>query len=313
MVNISKIIGTMSKLQGSSARITVSGKQMLQGLEKSKKIPTEVSDTLAGIVRKHPKLKADVAYKVSERDFAVGAITLREGKQVIGRGAASISGLGTEQAVGKMRLDVGQNGEILQCRAFNDYAHTPKIQDLEFTESLKKGVLETKSSWGDYGAGSMRLDIPKATEAAGLKEEGAVILKKANSFLDKITGKIRDVLAGKDVTMPTETPSAKKITSKLTEKVNKNKITSKLTEKVDKGIPNLKKYKMPNGKLVDKQVFEKTMEDYIGDLGKLAAKDPSRVEKFAKEAKSLVKQVKEQTGYEVKSDWTKYLGDAFKG
>ncbi len=66
MVNISKIIGTMSKLQGSSARITVSGKQMLQGLEKSKKIPTEVSDTLAGIVRKHPKLKADVAYKVSE-------------------------------------------------------------------------------------------------------------------------------------------------------------------------------------------------------------------------------------------------------
>ena len=300
MVNISKIIGTMSKLQGSSARITVSGKQMLQGLEKSKKIPTEVSDTLAGIVRKHPKLKADVAYKVSERDFAVGAITLREGKQVIGRGAASISGLGTEQAVGKMRLDVGQNGEILQCRAFNDYAHTPKIQDLEFTESLKKGVLETKSSWGDYGAGSMRLDIPKATEAAGLKEEGAVILKKANGFLDKITGKIRDVLAGKDVTMPTETPSAKKITSKL-------------TEKVDKGIPNLKKYKMPNGKLVDKQVFEKTMEDYIGDLGKLAVKDPSRVEKFAKEAKSLVKQVKEQTGYEVKSDWTKYLGDAFKG
>ena len=300
MVNISKIIGTMSKLQGSSARITVSGKQMLQGLEKSKKIPTEVSDTLAGIVRKHPKLKADVAYKVSERDFAVGAITLREGKQVIGRGAASISGLGTEQAVGKMRIDVGQNGEILQCRAFNDYAHTPKIQDLEFTESLKKGVLETKSSWGDYGAGSMRLDIPKATEAAGLKEEGAVILKKANGFLDKITGKIRDVLAGKDVTMPTETPSAKKITSKL-------------TEKVDKGIPNLKKYKMPNGKLVDKQVFEKTMEDYIGDLGKLAVKDPSRVEKFAKEAKSLVKQVKEQTGYEVKSDWTKYLGDAFKG
>ena len=269
----------MSKLQGSSARITVSGKQMLQGLEKSKKIPTEVSDTLAGIVRKHPKLKADVAYKVSERDFAVGAITLREGKQVIGRGAASISGLGTEQAVGKMRLDVGQNGEILQCRAFNDYAHTPKIQDLEFTESLKKGVLETKSSWGDYGASSVRLDIPKATEAAGLKEEGAVILKKANSFLDKITGKIRDVLAGKDVTMPTETPSAKKITSKL-------------TEKVDKGIPNLKKYKMPNGKLVDKQVFEKTMEDYIGDLGKLAAKDPSRVEKYAKEAKSLVKQVK---------------------
>lgn len=300
MVNISKIIGTMSKLQGSSARITVSGKQMLQGLEKNKKIPTEVSDTLAGIVRKHPKLKADVAYKVSERDFAVGAITLREGKQVIGRGAASISGLGTEQAVGKMKLDIGQNGEILQCRAFNDYAHTPKIQDLEFTESLKKGVLETKSSWGDYGAGSMRLDIPKATEAAGLKEEGAVILKKANSFLDKITGKIRDVLAGKDVTMPTETPSA-------------NKITSKLTEKVDKGIPNLKKYKMPNGKLVDKQVFEKTMEDYIGDLGKLAAKDPSRVEKYAKEAKSLVKQVKEQTGYEVKSDWTKYLGDAFKG
>lgn len=300
MVNISKIIGTMSKLQGSSARITVSGKQMLQGLEKNKKIPTEVSDTLAGIVRKHPKLKADVAYKVSERDFAVGAITLREGKQVIGRGAASISGLGTEQAVGKMRLDVGQNGEILQCRAFNDYAHTPKIQDLELTESLKKGVLEAKSSWGDYGAGSVRLDIPKATEAAGLKEEGAVILKKANGFLDKITGKIRDVLAGKDVTIPTETPSAKKITSKL-------------TEKVDKGIPNLKKYKMPNGKLVDKQVFEKTMEDYIGDLGKLAAKDPSRVEKFAKEAKSLVKQVKEQTGYEVKSDWTKYLGDAFKG
>ena len=108
MVNISRLITTLGKLEGSLARFTVSGKQMLQGLEKGKNVPTEISDTLAGLIRKHPKLKADVAYKSSEQGFTVGTVTLRDGKQVIGNGVASVSGVGTEQAVVKMRLNAGK-------------------------------------------------------------------------------------------------------------------------------------------------------------------------------------------------------------
>lgn len=209
MGNISKVIGILGKLEGNAARMTVSGKSALK-IAEAKGAPTELTDALSGLVRKHPKLKADIGYKVSEQGFTVGTVTLRDGKQVVGTAAGSVSGLGTDAAVLKARMQLGKNGEILQYRGFNDLAHTPRIQDAEVAASLKNGVLETSSKNGKAGAASCRIDIPKATEAIGLKEEAALALKKGNSFIGDTWNQLRNLLAGKEFKIPEFSPFGKK-------------------------------------------------------------------------------------------------------
>lgn len=201
MVNISKVIGFLGKMEGNAIKTTVSGKSALKMAE-AKGAPTELTDALSGLVRKHPKLKADIGYKVSEQGYTVGAVTLRDGKVVVGTVASSVTGLGTEAAVVKARMQLGKNGEILQYRGFHDFAHTPRIQDSESALSLKNGVLETSFKNGKANAGSYRIDIPKATEAIGLKEEAALALKKVNSFIGDICNQFRNLLAGKEVKAP---------------------------------------------------------------------------------------------------------------
>lgn len=322
MVNISKVIGALAKLEGNSARVTLTGKQLAKLAEK-KGAPAEVSEAIAGLARKHPQLKADVGYKVSEQGFTVGAMTIRDGKTVIGTGAGSVTGLGTEEAVLKMRMQLGKNGEIFQYSGYNNLAQTPRIQDMEIATSMKNGVVETSSKIGEYGASRTRYDIPKATEALGVKNEAQFALNTGNSLLERFTGKIKDFFAGKEVGLPV---SKNKGTLHKAEKVSDEKI-AELSKKPSLDIESalkkaprekvgLKKakdfYKMPSGKNVPKEEFEKTIEDYFKNSTELGIRNPDKIESIAKELSSLAKQVKEQTGYEVKGDWTKYLGDAFK-
>lgn len=201
MVNISKIIGTLAKLESSSARVSLSGNHLVE-LAKKKGAPTEVTDAIAGLVKKHPKLKADVGYKVSEQGFSVGAMTIRDGKTVIGTGAGSVTGLGTEEAVLKMRMQLGKNGEIFQYSGHNNLAHTPRIQDMEIATSLKNGVVETNSKIGEFGSVRSRYDMAKATEALGIKNETQLALNTGNSFLERLTTKFKDLFAGKEVDIP---------------------------------------------------------------------------------------------------------------
>lgn len=96
-----------------------------------------------------------------------------------------------------MRLNAGENGDIFHYSGFSDLAHTPRIQDIEVASSLKNGIYEVTSRNGNTSAGRIRLDIPRAVEAAGLKEEGALVMKKANSALGDYTQFVRDILTGK--------------------------------------------------------------------------------------------------------------------
>lgn len=317
MVNISKVIGALAKLEGSSARVTLTGEQLAK-LAEAKGAPANVSEAIAGLAKKHPQLKADVGYKVSEQGFTVGAMTIRDGKTVIGTGAGSVTGLGTEEAVLKMRMQLGKNGEIFQYSGYNNLAHTPRIQDMEIATSMKNGVVETSSKIGEYGASRTRYDIPKATEALGVKNEAQFALNTGNSLLERFTGKIRDFFAGKEVGLPV---GKNKGTWRKAEKVSDEKIAELLKkpsidiESALKKAPienvGLKKakdfYKMPSGKNVPKEEFEKAIEEHFRIYGKLAERNPGRANEIAKELKSLAKQVKEQIGYEVKGDWTKYL------
>lgn len=312
MVNISKIISTLSRLEGCSTRVTLSGKQFLQIAEKGNP-GAKVSEVISGIVAKNPKLKADVAYKVSEQGFTVGAVTLRNGKEVVGRGAVSVTGLGTEEAIIKTRLNVGKNGEIAQMSGWNNFAHSPRIQDYELATSLKNGVVETYAKAGEFGSSRSRINIPAAIDAAGLTEEAALAMKKGNNFLDQLHKQVRNLFAGKevDMTVPTfQTSNFKKVNNK---NLNFDDISKKLQELSKKEyLENC--YKMQNWEMVNKADFSKTMEEYFrlsskGIKETLSMGDTKLADIKIKELRNLAKQVKEQTGYEIKGDWRKYLDE----
>lgn len=144
---------------------------------------------------KNPKMEA--AFKASERGYTVGAFTLRDGKKVIANGAGSITGLGKDNPVIKMRLNVGENGDIFRYNGFNDLSYAPRVQDIDMSSTLRKGIYEAASQNGKARADRVRLDIPKAVEAAGVKEEGALLAKQVNQLLEESTGFIRDIFSGK--------------------------------------------------------------------------------------------------------------------
>lgn len=194
MGHISKLISTATRLTGSSARVTLGKTQILKAVDKQ---DTKAGKELAKVFGKMKDPKIDVAYKASERGYTVGAFRVRDGKQVLASGAGSVTNLGKEDAVFKMRLNAGRNGDVFSYSAFNDHAHSPRIQDYEVVSSLKKGVLETTTKNGKAAGVRMRLDIPKAVESVGLKEEGALIAKKANKVLEDYTQFARDIFTGK--------------------------------------------------------------------------------------------------------------------
>lgn len=299
MVNITKLIGVLGKLEGSSARVTMNGKQIQQALAQGK--ANEVSEAIAGLVKKHPELKADVAYKVSEQGFTVGAVTLKDGKQVVARGAVSATGLGTEEAVLKARINIGKNGEIFSYSGYNDFAHNPTIQNMETSISVKNGVIESAGKNGQFSQGRCRLDIPKATEALGLKDEAALAVKKGNNYIEKSLQTFRDLFAGKEVNMgekPTMPNALKKV---------------KLSDKA-KIFKEAKKYvKTPNGKQVPVEELQKTMGEYFEVSSKIALDNLKRGnEKLAydiiQELKNLSRYAKEQK-ITIPGDWTKWLNE----
>ncbi len=180
-MGMNKIIGLVNNFKGTSMRMTLGKKQIVQ-MAKNK-----VSDGFAQTVEKglgrlkDPKL--DVAYKASERGYTVGAYPLRDGKKIVSRGAASITNLGSETPIIKMRLSAGKNGDAFQANEFVDFAHTPRIQDVNMNLSIKNGVIESTSGCGRYGASHLKADIPKLTKELGLEAEG---IKLAETFNNQV-------------------------------------------------------------------------------------------------------------------------------
>ena len=195
-MNISRIAAKLSQLEGTSAKIKLGGKQMMELAKKSDE--PAVAEALQKALSKYPKAQAEVAYKVSEKGFTVGAVEIKNSKEVIGRGAASVTGFGTETPIAKMRLNIGKNGEVYTGSSYVDLGKTPKIEDLEYALSVKKGVITTEAKAGDFIGGYQRLNAPKAAEMFGLEKIGAEVLDAGNNVLKEVIKKLRKIVSGKE-------------------------------------------------------------------------------------------------------------------
>lgn len=193
MAPLTQIVQGLNRIVGTSARVTLGQKQLLEIARK--KCP-DVAEELAGILSKYPKAKATVAYKASERGFTVGAIQLKNGNKVIGNGAASISNVGTENTVMKLRYSFGENGKALRAGGHLDFSKNNTLQDMNIGFNLKNGVIDYTAA-NNNGRGYFVADIPEITRALGVEAEATGLTKVFNELLADSGNLIRNVASGK--------------------------------------------------------------------------------------------------------------------
>ena len=164
-LSISKVIGMISKLEGSKGALSLGGKQ-LNMLAKDKKI--------AQVIGRMADPQLDVAYK-AKSNYNIAAFRLRDGKEVVANGAVSLQNPGTTESIIKYRLNVGENGNILRTNGFGDFGKQLDVDDLGAAVSRRKGIT------------SVEADSGKAFRvAAELNEEEAV------GLISRYTGKTED-------------------------------------------------------------------------------------------------------------------------
>ena len=257
-MNISRIAAKLSQLEGTSAKIKLGGKQMMELAKKSDE--PAVAEALQKALSKYPKAQAEVAYKVSEQGFTVGAVEIKNSKEVIGRGAASVTGFRTETPIAKMRLNIGKNGEVYTGSSYVDLGKTPKIEDLEYALSVKKGVITTEAKAGDFIGGYQRLNAPKAAEMFGLEKVGAEVLDEGNNVLKEVIKKLRKIVSGKEEKVKVDMPEKLEVLEAMSGKAGTGK--KSVSEALKKEMVTDKEIleKLKEVALKQNQEFKKNME-----------------------------------------------------
>lgn len=164
-LSISKVIGMISKLEGSKGALSLGGKQ-LNMLAKDKK--------MAQVLSRMTDPQLDVAYK-AKSNYNIAAFRLRDGKEVVANGAVSLQNPGTTESIIKYRLNVGENGNILRTNGFGDFGKQLDVDDLGAAVSRRKGIT------------SVEADSGKAFRVAAELDE-----QKAVGLISRYTGKTED-------------------------------------------------------------------------------------------------------------------------
>ena len=151
-LSISKVIGMISKLEGSKGALSLGGKQ-LKMLAKDKK--------MAQVLSRMTDPQLDVAYK-AKSNYNVAAFRLRDGKEVVANGAVSLQNPGTAESIVKYRLNVGENGNILRTNGFGDFGKQLDVDDVSVAISRQKGKFSTDIRSGKTAGVSTELDEQKA-------------------------------------------------------------------------------------------------------------------------------------------------------
>lgn len=151
-LSISKVIGMISKLEGSKGALSLGGKQ-LNMLAKDKKI--------AQVIGRMADPQLDVAYK-AKSNYNIAAFRLRDGKEVVANGAVSLQNPGTTESIIKYRLNVGENGNILRTNGFGDFGKQLDVDDVSVAISRQKGKFSTDIRSGKTAGVSTELDEQKA-------------------------------------------------------------------------------------------------------------------------------------------------------
>ena len=324
-MGIQKIIRTIGMLQGTKASMSLGKNQLRMARAKMCDPGKAIFDSTLG---KLNKPNVDVAYKVSERGYSVGAVTIKDGQKALGNGAISVTGLGTEQSIIKYRLNIGENGKVAQVSGYLDNTENLSLDDVLINIMRKDGITSIKEqvgkAYGVKGAINEKEYAKMLDKLSGVPIATTLLDKvtgKANALTAKVQEKVRDFLAGKDILPKANKVAVKDNFEKKAVKVSDEYVENLLNKFKNKDFAHSaineakKTIRTPNGKEVPIEEFQKTINEYfassaktISDLAK-NGKDEA-AEKLLKELKNI-SDFSSKQGVEIKNDWTKWLGDAF--
>lgn len=165
-----KVVNTISKMEGSAGKVTLSPKQVeLMAGQNGKAVSKLMSDLGASHV--------DVAYK-AKSNYAIAGLKLRNGENVVGSGAISIQNPGTQNTVIKYRSSVGENGKVLTSNGFVDAGVPADSRDIAFSMSRKGDNIAADVAIGKTAASHVQANEVGLRELASDLPEGEKVISK---------------------------------------------------------------------------------------------------------------------------------------
>ncbi len=140
---ISNVIRFIPKTEGAAGRVTL-GRTQLEALGKQEKEAGElIQKVLSGL--KDPKL--DIAYK-AKSNYAIAGIRLRDGKQVVGQSAVSLTNPGSSNSVIKFH-NSNPHG---MSRGFIDGGKAADTSNMAVSSSRRNGMVQGNIEIGEAAA-----------------------------------------------------------------------------------------------------------------------------------------------------------------
>ncbi len=163
-MTIAKLVNFLPKCEGASTRMRLSGKQLTQMMDKvAQKEPVLEEALRIQLGRaKNPVLEIGAKAK---SNYSIAGFRLFDGKKVLGQGAVSLSNVGTNQSVVKVRNSVGSDilgssrpllgssnglaeGQSAIARGFLDCGKPTNAKDLEYFAARQKGMITAEGHIG---------------------------------------------------------------------------------------------------------------------------------------------------------------------
>ena len=195
-----RFIGKLAKMEGSAGKVTLS-KTQLEALG-------ENHQNLGEVIRKLTKNltdpKLDVAYK-AESNYAIAGLRLRDGRKVVGQGAASISNPGSSEAVVKYRASVN-GGQSLQVNGFVDGGKVADTRDIAMSMSRKGGRVTTDASVSNAMQHHLEfnenqaVELAKEFDANNILRQYARVTNKFQKEADGLMVVLRKIMRGEAYT-----------------------------------------------------------------------------------------------------------------
>ncbi len=222
---MSKIVKALPKTEGAAGKITL-GRTQLEALgNQNQNAKRLVHETLNSL--KNPKL--DLAYK-AESNYAIAGLRLRDGKEVVGQGAVSITNPGSSQAVVKYRASI-DGGKTLQANGFIDGGKVADGKDIAAGMSRKGGKVKSDLEIGQATRHHIEFDEQKGVELAN-QLDAQYLLKKYTRANNNLQRKLDEIMVDVRKAFRGEVPQTK-VNNKIMQKPLTTKEITKF-ENIDK-------------------------------------------------------------------------------
>lgn len=252
-----KIMSVLPKTAGASGRIKLSKTQ----LELAVKEGGKEGKLLKELLSKAKEPTVEIGFK-AKSNYTIAGLRVKDGKQVLGQGAISITNPGQSNAVVKMRESIGPNGSIISTNGFLDGGKPADAKDIALSLTRRNGIATADVASGKAYAAHLRVNEDAVVE--GAKEIGAdkfleIYTRGSNNLqreLDEMMVDARQLLRGGQNQVPI--PPLKK-----GEPLNTDTFT-KLKKAAD--FSSVNKYTLKKGDQIDPETIAKLKETKIASV-----------------------------------------------